>query len=122
MLWILAPVARVSADPPQPSTPINQEVALPFLKKYCLDCHGKEETEGGLDLYEYDWDVQDNVTAQDWQDVLDVLNSGDMPPREAPQPSDLENAQVIGSPHRQPRAGARSAEGKWRGLYDSAPE
>ena len=59
----------------------------PFLKTYCVNCHGPDEQNGQVRFDTVSWEINDNDTAQRWQDVLDQLNGGDMPPAEAKQPS-----------------------------------
>jgi hypothetical protein len=60
----------------------------PFLNKYCIDCHGPDEQNGQVRFDQIDWKISDVDTAQRWQDVLDQLNAGDMPPEDALQPPD----------------------------------
>lgn len=59
----------------------------PFMTKYCYECHGEKKQKGDLRLDTIDWNISDANEAQHWQDVLDALNSGDMPPEEASKPN-----------------------------------
>ncbi len=67
----------------------------PFIRSYCMECHGAEAQEGQVRFDQVSWLIESNDTAQRWQDVLDQLNGGDMPPSEADQPSDEELASVL---------------------------
>ena len=67
----------------------------PFINSYCIDCHGRNNQEGQVRFDRTDWQIKNNDTAQRWQDVLDQLNGGDMPPREAKQPADEELTAVL---------------------------
>ncbi|MEM7603153.1 MAG: DUF1587 domain-containing protein, partial [Verrucomicrobiota bacterium] len=58
----------------------------PFLQEYCIDCHGSRRQKGQVRFDDVSWEIHDNDTAQRWQDVLDQLNGGDMPPEESTQP------------------------------------
>lgn len=79
------------------TTHISPEKLQPFLEKNCISCHGPEEQEGQVRLDELSWAISDNDTAQRWQDVLDQLNSGDMPPWDADvHPEDDELIEVLG--------------------------
>lgn len=67
----------------------------PFLKKHCVRCHGPAEQNGQVRFDRGSWKITNNDTAQRWQDVLDQLNGGDMPPDGEPQPSNNELAQAL---------------------------
>jgi hypothetical protein len=58
------------------------------LKKYCLNCHSAAEKQGELDLEQFTSvaDMRRNVVP--WQRVVEVMDDGEMPPKEAEvQPS-----------------------------------
>jgi hypothetical protein len=80
----------VSADAPAriraAALPNAKEKLEPFLREYCLDCHGPGKQKGQVRFDDVSWEITDNDTAQRWQDVLDQLNGGDMPPEDATQP------------------------------------
>lgn len=77
---------------------VSKGVMEPFLNKYCIQCHGPDEQEGQIRFDLTAWDISDNDTAQRWQDVLDQLNGGDMPPFEADEfPTDKELTTVLNS-------------------------
>ena len=59
----------------------------PFLKKYCIRCHNADEQSGGARFDLDNWEIKDDVEAQHWQDMLDVLNGAEMPPADERQPS-----------------------------------
>lgn len=67
----------------------------PFLKQYCIKCHGEEKQKGQMRFDTIDWNVVDNDTAQRWQDMLDQLNGGDMPPEDEKQPQHKELKDTI---------------------------
>lgn len=69
----------------------------PFLKTYCVRCHGPVEQNGQVRFDDVVWEITNNDTAQRWQDVLDQLNGGDMPPKGAKQPSTDELAKALDS-------------------------
>ncbi|MGJ8642438.1 MAG: DUF1592 domain-containing protein [Luteolibacter sp.] len=63
---------------------------VPFLNKYCVECHGPDEMEGDVRL--------DDVRAIDaalWIDIYDQLEFGDMPPEEELQPEADERAEML---------------------------
>lgn len=72
-----------------------ERILQPFIKTYCIDCHGMDVQEGQVRFDQTSWEIDNNDIAQRWQDVLDQLNGGDMPPREAQQPADEELTAVL---------------------------
>ena len=57
-----------------------------FTQKYCVDCHGGEDAESDfqLDTLKLSLTGRENFVA--WQNVLDRLESAEMPPEDAEQP------------------------------------
>ena len=71
------------------------EHVKPFLTKYCINCHGPKQQKGERRFDRLMATVDDDDTLVDQQDVLDLLNLGEMPPAKAPQPTDAERRQVV---------------------------
>ena len=69
----------------------------PFFRTYCVRCHGAETTEGDVRLDTLSAAVSDEQAAETWQEVLDVLNGGEMPPEDEKQPPVEELASAIGA-------------------------
>lgn len=68
----------------------------PFLKKYCLDCHGPEKQEGKLDLNGATSVVAVVRNHQTWEIVRERLSANEMPPADhAKQPSAVERDGVV---------------------------
>ena len=78
-------------------TPLSQAIIQPFLEQHCMQCHGSEKQKGQLRFDQVHWEITTNDAAQRWQDVLDVLNGGEMPPEDEPQPSNQELIDVLDS-------------------------
>jgi len=55
----------------------------PFLKKRCVACHNVSTKTAGLD-------VQSPVGKDRWQDILDKVRTGEMPPPGMPKPAEQE--------------------------------
>ncbi|MFT5467601.1 MAG: hypothetical protein ACI8UO_002707 [Verrucomicrobiales bacterium] len=62
----------------------------PFLQTYCIRCHGEEKQKGQVRFDNVSWEITNNDNAQRWQDVLDQLNGGDMPPEDEKAPTNEE--------------------------------
>ena len=67
----------------------------PFLKTHCFDCHGPEKQKGDYRFDTLETDLTKIETLETWQNILDQLNLGEMPPKKAPQPSRDETTTVI---------------------------
>ena len=75
---------------------LNKDVLSGFLQSHCIRCHGPKKQRAKLRLDTLDFAVSDKDEALHYQDILDVLNSGEMPPEDEPQPSKAQLEQVIG--------------------------
>lgn len=85
--WAIShPSSAAEAVPPSPTT---------FLQTYCIECHGPEKQKGDR---RFDHLALPGSTADDllnFQDIIDQLNLGDMPPKKAKQPSAGERRATI---------------------------
>ena len=70
--------------------------AVPLLRKFCLECHGPDLQEGD---FRVDTGLTprmtDRATAGRWHEVVNVLNSHEMPPEGSPQPDVAEVATLV---------------------------
>lgn len=82
------------SDHKQVTVPATME---PFLNTYCYNCHDSETQKGDLNLEEMTRGIGNTTDATHWQDVLDKLNAGEMPPKKKKkQPSKVELATAVG--------------------------
>jgi hypothetical protein len=82
----LAPSAR--AD-------VFQEKIEPFAKKYCQACHNKKQARGELDLTRYGRDGDLTKDFRRWNNVVEFVRKGEMPPDDKPQPTLEERNAVV---------------------------
>ena len=68
----------------------------PLLVKTCGNCHGKVPVDNELDLTSFGSVEVILAKPNLLGDVADRLRLGDMPPKEAPQPSEAEREQLLG--------------------------
>ncbi len=69
---------------------------LPFVKKYCLDCHNADKAAGGLALDSYKTEAQAKKGRKDWEAAAEQLATGEMPPKKRMlQPSKDERDFVV---------------------------
>jgi len=74
----------------------DAELISAFLEEHCVACHGPREQHSGIRLDRHDLIIDDHSRLTHWQDVLDVLNTGAMPPKDQEQPSKEDLTTVIG--------------------------
>ena len=90
------PAARPPNSPAADAPTFSQDV-LPFLKAHCFHCHGKpdgkNEADLTLDRFKDDLSVQQDRKL--WDNVLHMLRSGEMPPKERPRPPAAEVEAVM---------------------------
>ena len=63
-----------------------KEVVRPFLAQRCFRCHGAELQKADLRFDTLTLNLQDEDVLLTWQNMVDMLNLGLMPPYEEPQP------------------------------------
>jgi hypothetical protein len=64
------------------------EKHLDFLDMYCMDCHNADSQKGEVNLESLSFTIQNIEQAENWQKVLHVLNSKEMPPENKTQPDE----------------------------------
>jgi Protein of unknown function (DUF1592)/Protein of unknown function (DUF1588)/Protein of unknown function (DUF1587)/Protein of unknown function (DUF1595)/Protein of unknown function (DUF1585)/Planctomycete cytochrome C len=97
-LVLISSLALGQDAPPVPADqPGYTKTVAPFLKKYCTECHDgdKPEAEFAVDAKRLGIGFGDPATRQKWREVVNVLNSHEMPPEKETQPSATEVAAVV---------------------------
>lgn len=102
--WALIDIARADTSPKsaeqakQKSTapaPADATKALAVLDAYCYKCHGPDKQKGNVRLDKLDPDLVNGSHAEDWHDVLNMINFGEMPPKDEPQLKDAERRALV---------------------------
>ena len=81
--------AKTEAVPSRFPEQVNQ-----FFSTHCLACHGPEKQKGKFRIDTLSQDLVSGPHGDDWHEVLDALNLGEMPPEEEKQPGNAERAEV----------------------------
>jgi mono/diheme cytochrome c family protein len=68
---------------------------VPFVAKYCGDCHAGAKPEGGLDLSKFKEASAVGSNRKTWRKVLGKLSAHEMPPADEDQPTDDERNAVV---------------------------
>ena len=66
------------------------------IARYCFDCHDSDTTKGQVDLEDLSFDLGSDVQlAERWQEILNAINAGDMPPPKKQQMSAEEKTEFL---------------------------
>jgi len=74
---------------------LDPDVLGNFLSSHCTKCHGPKKQKGDTRLDTLSLNLSNSDTALHWQEVLDVLNLGEMPPEDEKQPDKKELQAII---------------------------
>ena len=84
---------------PGEATPADGEdfdkAVRPFLDAHCVRCHGPAKQKGEFRVDTLTRDFANAGAAVRWGDVLERLNTGEMPPKGEPKPKPGESARVV---------------------------
>ena len=83
MLFVLLSAATVWAE----GDSNYKNVVRPFLAQRCFKCHGAELQKADQQFDTLTLNLQDEDVLLTWQNIVDMLNLGLMPPYEEPQPA-----------------------------------
>lgn len=89
-ILVLLALESSAAEPPE-FVPLGQSYTSeirPLIKKYCHECHSAAVMEAEIDLSAFNVLVDIRKNPRVWQKVGEMLDSGQMPPKDAPQPNE----------------------------------
>ena len=66
-----------------------------FLEKHCTSCHGPEKEKGDLRIDQLSRDFKLGEDSHFWADVIEQVNSGEMPPKKEPRPTQKEIVEFV---------------------------
>ena len=91
LLAFLAPISSAKDDA------MYQEKVLPFIENHCVDCHDSSSARAGfrIDLLTNDFTVGNQAGL--WKEVMDNINSGEMPPKKKKKRPDAAEALEVAS-------------------------
>lgn len=93
---VLSGMGSLGAAPPAADQVAGfREHVAPLVTRFCVDCHGDADPEGGLALTKVSAAMETPVQIAVWKQLLDRLDSLQMPPIEAKQPSADERGRAI---------------------------
>jgi len=68
-----------------------------FLEKHCISCHGPEKEKGDLRIDRLSRDFKVGADTHHWAEMIEQVNSGEMPPKKEKQPTQAEIAAFVTS-------------------------
>jgi hypothetical protein len=68
-----------------------------FLEKHCVRCHGPEKEKGDLRFDRLSRDFKLGTDSHHWAEAIEKINSGEMPPKKEPKPTQEEIAGFVTS-------------------------
>ena len=77
------------------SGPADEPTVSSFLNRYCAGCHGDKEQKGDRRFDTLPPSIAGDDSLVDYQDIVDQLNLGEMPPEDSDQPSRDERRRAI---------------------------
>ncbi|MBL8822579.1 MAG: DUF1592 domain-containing protein [Planctomycetia bacterium] len=72
-----------------------QKTVKPLLQKYCLTCHSTESKKGSLDLERFAGLEHIRKDLKPWQNLIEQIETGEMPPAKKPQLTEAEKKQLL---------------------------
>jgi hypothetical protein len=91
---LVGATAPALAEEPKPRDAFALQV-LPLLEQYCIDCHSKDQSEGGIVLDRFANQDEAVKGGKTWLRVRDAVQGRAMPPKDMPQPSLPEIEKII---------------------------
>lgn len=84
VLFVLT--SALQAEDPGKDLPDFRKEVLPILRSHCVRCHGPKKQEARIRLDNLSTDLVNNRAAtENWHEVRNTLNAGEMPPKDEPQ-------------------------------------
>lgn len=85
----------VLPGPAQANNPADPIKVRQFLQTHCVRCHGPDLAEAELRVDQLDMQFDSREDRARWTEIVNVLNSHEMPPEEEPQPAADEVAELV---------------------------
>ena len=95
--WTVVVASGGSGSGPDDDAAGLERVIVPFFQIHCIECHGGEKPEGEFSLAaeSLDTDFGHASARGKWREIVDVLSSHSMPPKDRPQPDAADVAAVV---------------------------
>ncbi|WDI41627.1 DUF1592 domain-containing protein [Bremerella sp. P1] len=91
---LFVPCLAFSAEIPMGADGFASNVQS-FVATYCIRCHGTEKRKGDMTLHDLRGDFSTEADLDRWEQVLEKLEDGQMPPEDERQPTDAERTAIV---------------------------
>ena len=91
---VLTPPLQSAPEPVPEGIAGHKSHVLPFFHNHCTKCHGPEKSKGKITVHTLDGDLSAGHGLEHWEAILEVLESGEMPPEDEEQPDDSDRRAV----------------------------
>lgn len=68
---------------------------VPLFKEYCFDCHNDKKSKGDINLQQRTQSLAFADDFKTWELVAEMLEDGEMPPEDEPQPDENQRRQLV---------------------------
>ncbi|MFP6763730.1 MAG: DUF1587 domain-containing protein, partial [Planctomycetaceae bacterium] len=94
LLTVSSSLKARAADTPSPPANTASDSIADFVSRFCVDCHNRNQTDGGLNLRSTR-NVEDESAAVTWERVVRKLRARQMPPATADHPTESQYARTL---------------------------
>jgi mono/diheme cytochrome c family protein len=91
---VLAALAPLQAAEISPGLDGFKSGIVPFFKEHCITCHGPDKSKGKITVHTLNGDLTAGHDLEHWELILEMLESGEMPPEDEPQPAPADRRAV----------------------------
>jgi mono/diheme cytochrome c family protein len=97
MACVVPTIGAASKEPPAAPGPQGfAQVAQPFVEHNCMTCHGPKKAKAGFRIDLIGADFSAPKAAEQWKEVIDRINAGEMPPDGKTRPDARQSAAFVG--------------------------
>lgn len=90
LLLMSGAALAVVCGPAVAAEPAVPKVTRAFIDQHCMECHGPKKAKAGFRVDLLGADFTAAKMAEQWKEVIDRINAGEMPPKGSPRPNTKE--------------------------------
>ena len=94
-LVCLALIALIAAQPVDAAEPNLPKDLFAYVAKNCLKCHGEKMPKADIALHSFKDEISILKGRKVWEHVVEMVEAGEMPPKDKPQPMASETAAFL---------------------------
>ncbi len=94
-ILLVGPTANCESQDQSPAASEYAKSVQPFIARHCLACHAAKTAKAGYRIDLLGSDFTAPSVAEQWKEVIDRINSGEMPPDDRPRPDAKQAAELV---------------------------